>query len=74
MKYDELLTNIEETLSRNSDVKKLLIDTCHIITESGNYSLSCIGLINDGTGRMESIPVAMAILQSHIEKIRFWLQ
>lgn len=56
MKYDDLLTNIEETLSRNSDVKKLLIDTCQIISESGNYSLCWIGLLNEDTGRMESIP------------------
>lgn len=55
MKYDELLTNIEETFSRNSDVRKLLIDTCQIISESGNYSLCWIGLINEDTGRMESI-------------------
>jgi signal transduction histidine kinase len=53
MKYDQLLSTIEDTFSRSNDVKDLLIDTYNIISESGNYSLCWIGLINEYSGRME---------------------
>lgn len=55
MKNDGLLTKIEETFSKDSNVKKLLTDTCHIISESGNYSLCWIGIMNETTNWMEPI-------------------
>jgi signal transduction histidine kinase/CheY-like chemotaxis protein len=55
MKYDQLLTKIEGTFAKNSDLRKLLVDTCHIISESGNYSLCWIGIINETTRWMEPI-------------------
>lgn len=55
MKHNELLKDIENSFSHSSDVKKLLIDTCHTISESGNYSFCWIGMINDNTQRMEPI-------------------
>lgn len=61
MKYDELLTNIETKFSGNSDIRKLLIDTCHILSESGNYSWCWIGLINEHMRRMEPIPECITI-------------
>src|ERR1035437_5925354 len=68
----KLLTDIEETFSKNSDIKKLLINTCKIISDSGNYSLCWIGIINENNGRMEPIPECEIELE-YLETIYFAL-
>jgi signal transduction histidine kinase/CheY-like chemotaxis protein len=50
----------------------LLIDTCKIISDSGNYSLCWIGIINENTGRMEPMPECEIDLE-YLETIYFAL-
>jgi signal transduction histidine kinase len=72
MMDNKLLTDIEETFSKNNDIKKLLVDTCKIISDSGNYSLCWIGIINENTGRMEPVPECEIDLE-YLETIYFAL-
>ena len=68
----KLLTDIEETFLKNSDLKKLLNETCQIISDSGNYSFCWIGTINKKTGRMEPLSEC-EIKPEYLEKINYAL-
>jgi signal transduction histidine kinase/CheY-like chemotaxis protein len=51
----KLLIDIEQAISRNNSIEKLLYEACHIISNEGSYSLCWIGVINSLTGYMQQI-------------------
>jgi signal transduction histidine kinase len=64
------LTNIEQTIKKNSDVGKLLTEICKIISISGNYSWCWMGTLNNQTGCIEPLQQC-GIKPGYLKKISF---
>jgi signal transduction histidine kinase/CheY-like chemotaxis protein len=51
----KLLIDIEQSISKNNSIEKLLNDSCRIISNEGSYSLCWIGIINSQSGYLQQI-------------------
>jgi signal transduction histidine kinase/CheY-like chemotaxis protein len=68
----KLLIDIEQSISKNNSIEKLLNDSCRIISNEGSYLLCWIGVIDSQTGLLKQIENC-EFNQKYLPTIQYYL-